>query len=162
MRRGLRQKIQHTRCKTQPRKEIVVGKPQVVETKYKAVQDRTDSALQDNGLHCSRNQKRACKITRITRSVMQLCGAAGTKILIFFIRIYQKAVSPLFPPCCRFEPSCSNYALAALQKHGLVRGVLLTICRLARCQPFCQGGFDPVPDEFHLRRTAPVKQDSDK
>ena len=139
-----------------------MGKPQVIETANKTVQDRTDTPLQDHELHCSRNKKRACQITCIARSVVRRCGTAGTQILIFFIRIYQKTLSPLLPECCRFEPTCSKYAVEALQKHGLARGLLLTICRLARCQPFCKGGFDPVPDDFHLRRNAPDKQDSDK
>ena len=162
MRCGLRQKIQHTRCETQPRKEIVVGKPQTLETGNKTVQDRTDSALQDHELYCPRHEKRACKIVGIARSAVRGCQDAGVKTLIFFIRIYQKTLSPLLPECCRFEPTCSRYAVEALQKHGLARGILLTIYRLARCQPFCKGGFDPVPDDFHLRRNAPVIQDSDK
>ena len=162
MRCGLRKKIQHTRCKTQPRKEIIVGKPQVIETANKTVQNCTDSKVQDHELHSTRNKKRACQAACIARSVVRACGTAGTKVLIFFIRIYQRAISPLFPACCRFEPTCSKYAVEALQKHGLVRGSLLTICRLARCQPFCKGGFDPVPNEFHLRRHAPKQQDTDK
>ena len=72
------------------------------------------------------------------------CGFfAGAVILL--IRVYQKLVAPLLPECCRFEPTCSHYAVQALQIHGLWKGTLLTIWRLMRCQPFCKGGYDPVP-----------------
>ena len=61
------------------------------------------------------------------------------------IRLYQKTISPWIPCCCRFTPSCSRYALEAYRRHGLWRGSWLTIWRLMRCQPFCRGGWDPVP-----------------
>lgn len=61
------------------------------------------------------------------------------------IRLYQRTLSRLLPPACRFEPSCSHYAFAALQQHRLPRALALTAWRLARCQPFCTGGCDPVP-----------------
>ncbi len=66
-------------------------------------------------------------------------------LLALPIRFYRRFLSPLLPPACRFHPSCSSYALQALQKHGALRGVRLTVWRLARCQPFHPGGFDPVP-----------------
>jgi putative membrane protein insertion efficiency factor len=61
------------------------------------------------------------------------------------IRFYRRFLSPLLPPACRFHPSCSVYALQALQRHGALRGTRLTLWRLLRCQPFHPGGFDPVP-----------------
>lgn len=66
------------------------------------------------------------------------------------IRAYQYIISPLFPSRCRYYPSCSNYALEALQKHGALKGSLLTAGRLARCHPWGGSGLDPVPDSFHL------------
>ena len=66
-------------------------------------------------------------------------------VLIFLVRGYQVAVSPLVPSTCRFMPSCSVYAVEALERHGALRGSWLTIRRLARCHPFCVGGYDPVP-----------------
>jgi len=60
------------------------------------------------------------------------------------IRAYQRFVSPLFPPSCRFTPSCSQYALLAIQKHGFLRGMLMGTMRVLRCNPFSKGGFDPV------------------
>jgi putative membrane protein insertion efficiency factor len=61
------------------------------------------------------------------------------------IRGYQLLLSPLFAGSCRFEPSCSRYAMSALEQHGLVRGAWLALRRLARCHPFGGSGLDPVP-----------------
>jgi putative membrane protein insertion efficiency factor len=61
------------------------------------------------------------------------------------IRGYQLLLSPLLPPSCRFTPSCSQYALEAVTRHGALRGTWLAARRLARCHPFHPGGFDPVP-----------------
>lgn len=61
------------------------------------------------------------------------------------LKLYKKFVSPLLPPACRFEPTCSEYAAEAVEFHGVGRGSWLTVKRLARCHPFCRGGFDPVP-----------------
>jgi hypothetical protein len=66
-------------------------------------------------------------------------------ILIFFIRTYQKLISPILGPRCRFYPTCSNYAITALKKHGIIKGGALSIKRLLRCHPFNKGGYDPVP-----------------
>lgn len=65
--------------------------------------------------------------------------------LIALLRLYQLAVSPWLPPACRFQPSCSAYAIEALQLHGVARGAWLAVKRLARCHPFSRGGYDPVP-----------------
>jgi len=66
-------------------------------------------------------------------------------LLIAFVRVYQKLISPLLPPSCRFEPSCSRYAVACLQTHGAMRGSLLSVRRLCKCHPFHPGGHDPPP-----------------
>lgn len=68
------------------------------------------------------------------------------RILIFFITLYRKYVSPLKPPCCRFTPTCSAYAIEALQKRGVIVGSLLAVWRILRCNPFSRGGYDPVPE----------------
>ncbi|MFR9620995.1 MAG: membrane protein insertion efficiency factor YidD [Rikenellaceae bacterium] len=61
------------------------------------------------------------------------------------ILIYRKAISPLLPPMCRYTPTCSQYALEALRKHGLLKGLWLTVKRLLRCHPWGGHGHDPVP-----------------
>ena len=67
------------------------------------------------------------------------------KILIAMIRGYQKYISPAFPRHCRFEPTCSQYAIEAIQKHGLWKGTGLAAWRILRCNPFCKSGYEPVP-----------------
>lgn len=67
------------------------------------------------------------------------------KTLAACIRSYQRVLSPALGTQCRFYPSCSNYSLQAIAEHGAVRGLLLTAARIARCNPLCAGGHDPVP-----------------
>ncbi|MCR5081058.1 MAG: membrane protein insertion efficiency factor YidD [Treponema sp.] len=67
------------------------------------------------------------------------------KFFIVLIRFYQICISPLFPPSCRFTPTCSNYALEAFRKYGPFKGLYLSVKRILRCNPFCKGGYDPVP-----------------
>ncbi|WP_106450589.1 membrane protein insertion efficiency factor YidD [Trichococcus alkaliphilus] len=74
------------------------------------------------------------------------------KIFIGLIRGYQKYISPLFPPSCRYYPTCSNYSVQAIQKHGAIKGSLMGISRILRCHPFVKGGYDPVPEQFSIRR----------
>jgi putative membrane protein insertion efficiency factor len=66
-------------------------------------------------------------------------------ILILFVRGYQVSLSHLLPAACRYYPSCSVYAIEALERYGAIRGTWLAMCRIARCNPFRPGGFDPVP-----------------
>ncbi|MCD6388699.1 MAG: membrane protein insertion efficiency factor YidD [Desulfobulbaceae bacterium] len=66
------------------------------------------------------------------------------RFLLFLIRMYRLLLSPLFPPSCRFTPSCSQYAMDAIHLHGVMRGLYLAIRRILRCHPFHPGGFDPV------------------
>jgi hypothetical protein len=69
-----------------------------------------------------------------------------SRFLQFLIRAYQVTISPYLGDHCRFTPSCSAYAMEAIQKHGALRGGWLAIKRIARCHPFCDGGYDPVPE----------------
>ncbi|MXZ00618.1 membrane protein insertion efficiency factor YidD [Candidatus Poribacteria bacterium] len=65
-------------------------------------------------------------------------------LLTYPIRFYKRFISPLFPPSCRFYPSCSQYAIEALEQYGMRKGCWLTIKRLAKCHPYHPGGFDPL------------------
>lgn len=67
------------------------------------------------------------------------------RVLVALVKAYQRILSPYLRPCCRFTPSCSRYAIEALEKHGALRGTGLAIWRVLRCNPFCKGGYDPVP-----------------
>jgi putative membrane protein insertion efficiency factor len=67
-------------------------------------------------------------------------------LLIRLVRFYQIFISPFFPPSCRFEPTCSQYAIEAIQTHGALKGGWMALRRIGRCNPFCEGGFDPVPE----------------
>jgi uncharacterized protein len=98
-----------------------------------------------------------CVVRRISRgsgaALPQSCQIRrllGTSTLmralaLFFLRAYKKLISPWLPPMCRFEPTCSVYAMEAISKYGVLRGSWLALRRLLRCQPFHPGGWDPVP-----------------
>ncbi|MGH9556424.1 MAG: membrane protein insertion efficiency factor YidD [Terriglobales bacterium] len=73
-------------------------------------------------------------------------------LLTGLLRAYQRLVSPLLPPACRYLPTCSEYALEALERHGVVRGGILAVGRILRCHPFVRGGYDPV--DPNLKRIA--------
>ncbi len=74
-----------------------------------------------------------------------------TKIALWLVRSYQRRVSPLLPPVCRFYPSCSEYARQALERYGFLRGSWMALRRVARCHPFNPGGYDPVPSPDGVR-----------
>ncbi|HJM83504.1 MAG TPA: membrane protein insertion efficiency factor YidD [Nitrospinota bacterium] len=67
------------------------------------------------------------------------------RVIIFLIRVYKLALSPLMPPACGYYPSCSQYAKEALERYGIFRGGIMAFRRLLRCTPFHKGGYDPVP-----------------
>ena len=73
-------------------------------------------------------------------------------ILIVFIKFYRHAISPYLPKACRFTTTCSVYAIEAIGKFGAIRGSLLSMYRILRCNPFCRGGYDPVPEKFTFKR----------
>ena len=73
-------------------------------------------------------------------------------IMIWLIGLYRKYISPLKPPCCRFTPTCSAYAIEAFQKRGFFVGFALTVWRILRCNPFSKGGYDPVPEGNRRKR----------
>ncbi len=80
-------------------------------------------------------------------SVRAEVSRAGRRAVGLAIRGYQIALSPLLGPMCRFEPTCSRYTAEAVERHGVLRGLVLGVRRLLRCHPFHPGGFDPVPEE---------------
>lgn len=84
-------------------------------------------------------------------------------VCIWLVRFYQKILSPLKrKPCCRFVPTCSSYAIEAFQKRGFFIGMILSVWRILRCNPFCVGGYDPVPEKglrYKGSREIPIPSD---
>lgn len=72
-------------------------------------------------------------------------------LVLGLIKFYRKFISPLFPPKCKYYPTCSTYALEAVRRYGAVRGTALSVWRILRCNPWSLGGIDPVPDKFTFR-----------
>jgi uncharacterized protein len=95
-----------------------------------------------------------CAGVRALRAVMGLPRI----VVVALLRLYRLVVSPLYGPTCRFYPSCSAYALEAVERHGVLRGGYLAVRRLLRCHPWNPGGVDPVPP---VRGTAPAAGDAD-
>lgn len=86
----------------------------------------------------------------LTRGISLLLFPVGFILrlpLLILIQIYKRALSPFLPPACRFEPTCSVYTYQALMSHGFLKGSLLGVFRILRCQPMCAGGYDPVPEQ---------------
>jgi putative membrane protein insertion efficiency factor len=76
---------------------------------------------------------------------MRFMRSLPKRMLLWLIRFYRAAISPTHAPCCRFTPTCSQYALEAVEKYGAVKGGWLALRRILRCNPLCKGGYDPVP-----------------
>ena len=68
------------------------------------------------------------------------------RVLIAILRFYKRRISPLLPDACIYTPTCSEYAMEAIEKHGVLKGTGLVIWRVLRCNPFAKGGYDPVPE----------------
>lgn len=73
-------------------------------------------------------------------------------LFITIIKVYQKFISPMTPPTCRFYPTCSHYGLEAYQRFGAIKGSFLTIKRILKCHPFHPGGLDPVPEKKNINK----------
>lgn len=72
------------------------------------------------------------------------------KVAVLILRGYKWAISPMLPPSCRYVPTCSEYAMEAMDRFGIFRGGVMALCRVLRCHPFVKGGYDPVPQEPSL------------
>ena len=83
------------------------------------------------------------------------------RLCIALIRGYQKFISPAKPPCCRFTPTCSAYAIEAFEKRGFFAGLILSLYRILRCNPFCRAGYDPVPERGFRPFSRTQEEDED-
>lgn len=97
----------------------------------------------------ARKSEPSSESTSDARPVPSLSRDALTSLLatslIFLIRAYQRLVSPMLAPTCRFHPTCSSYSVEAIRKYGPFGGIIRALARLGRCHPFHEGGYDPVP-----------------
>ena len=143
----MQQKIQSAcRC-PQPCKTIDVGELPDVETGTLPVSHFADTSTENDGVQPDAGNGRITKDScqRASTDKSRTSIAAGIAVLL--IKFYQKAISPWLPCQCRFEPSCSHYAVDAYRKRGFWAGSILTAWRLMRCQPFGKSGYDPVPEK---------------
>ena len=143
----MRQKILHPGCSPQSGKASGLGEFPHVEAGNKTRQNcvHTPPTHQASEVcRCSAGNEKTAEKAANAPELGRLSKAA-IALPVMLIRLYQIAISPWLGACCRFTPSCSNYALNAFKTHGFWRGGMLTAFRLLRCQPFCKGGHDPVP-----------------
>ncbi|WAM11578.1 membrane protein insertion efficiency factor YidD [Rhodococcus sp. JS3073] len=117
-----------------------------------------------SALHESRAN--TAEATSSASSAWKSVRALPARTLIFFIELYRTYVSPLRMPTCRFMPTCSEYAVESLRTHGVIKGLFLTVVRLAKCAPWHPGGWDPVParHDRHAggRRCCPANVDEQR
>ena len=147
----MRKKIFASCCAQKPGKKIIMGKFQASSSADTSVRDHNDSALSHTLFENAAGEGGACCSSAAGRSFFR--GFADWRnplnwfscLCTLLIRWYQLCVSPLFPPCCRFSPTCSAYALTAFREHPPWKALLLTVWRLLRCNPWSRGGYDPVP-----------------
>jgi len=143
----MQQKIQSAGGCPQPGTTVDVGELPDVETGTLPVSHIADTAPENAKIQPDGSNCRTCRDTCRIASACKTRHSFAAGVMIFLIRIYQKAISPYLPCQCRFEPSCSHYAVEAFKKRGFWMGTLLTIWRLMRCQPFGKSGYDPVPEK---------------
>lgn len=155
----MQQKVQSAGGCPQPGKTVDVGELPDVETGTLPVSHIADTAQKDAEIRPDAGDKGIIRNFERTASTCPARHSLAAGAMIFLIRIYQKAISPYLPCQCRFEPSCSHYAVDAFRKRGFWMGVLLTAWRLMRCQPFGKSGYDPVPEKGFGRTENPKTQE---
>ncbi len=97
----------------------------------------------------------------VANSNQSLARKAGVRIVLFPVFVYRALISPMFKPSCRFYPTCSAYAVEAIEKHGVIKGCLLSVRRISSCHPWSgKSGHDPVPKDFTMSRRIRYKTDA--
>ena len=142
----MRKEIQQQGSGTKPGSQISLGVISSTEGKSSNCSPGNDSPKIHHDCKtagCSGGSSESITQGKDNRRVMDYLSISGLMILL--VILYQKIVSPWIPVRCRFAPTCSHYAIEALKIHGIFKGSALAVWRLLRCQPFCNGGFDPVP-----------------
>lgn len=142
----MRKKIQHAGGCSKSGKAAAVGKLPSAQTSYQFRAHGHDTTAENLPTETAGGRERPALFVGKSRNLGGLAAWLNpVNWLLLLIYLYQKTVSPYLPECCRFTPTCSQYAVEALKVHGLWYGTLLVCWRLLRCQPFCKGGYDPVP-----------------
>lgn len=102
------------------------------------------------------------KVWKLVARALRLAGKPLEWVLMGMIRVYQLAISPLLPKTCRFYPSCSQYMIEAIRQRGPLIGLVKGIWRIMRCNPFCEGGYDPVQPPESNEGPPPGGEDADE
>ena len=142
----MREKIQQVSRKKESGQKTSVGVVPITEgTNFTRTPDHDTSTT--NCCPKATGRRETIKKTALEgRFIQRISSCLNPKnILLAAVKLYHLCISPWFPPCCRFQPTCSNYAQEALHEHGLIKGLILSFLRIIRCHPFCKGGHDPVP-----------------
>ena len=155
----LQQKVRYPGGKTEPGKASAERSSQADRNRIcQTVHAHTDSAEKYSGSQDAGCEKCIGTLSEPGRTSHQRKDSYLIIPFIILITFYRRFISPLFPPCCRFYPTCSAYGIMALRTHGLCKGTILTVWRILRCNPFNRGGFDPVPPRGAWR---PEKSDKE-
>ncbi|MBN1592668.1 MAG: membrane protein insertion efficiency factor YidD [Candidatus Coatesbacteria bacterium] len=118
---------------------VICARPSIADKRFGDVLDDLGRALGRLSRTSKRQDPKRASARDVASKVLSLP-------IIFALILYKRTVSPFMSPCCRFEPTCSEYAITAYRRHNILRATGLAIARLLRCQPFCKGGYDPVPE----------------
>ena len=143
----MQQKIQSVIGDKKPGAPVALGELPDVEARSCGLPDSADTPQENAEVQPGSDDQGNCGNTCRSGSSSSGSCSFAARVLIGAVNFYRRFISPWFPPCCRFTPSCSAYAIEALKKHGFRTGSCLTVWRLLRCHPFCRGGYDPVPDK---------------
>ena len=150
----MRQEVLHKGSGPQSGTEVGLGEFQASETGDQTVSSGVHSASAHQAGQVCRCDARDGKTAEEAPADPGLgrLSRAAIVLPLLLIKIYQLTLSPYIGQCCRFTPSCSRYAAEAYKTWGFWRGTILTVYRLLRCQPFCRGGYDPVPQRKRVSR----------
>ena len=161
MRSDLQPEVQPQSRGSQSGAAAVVGEFPTSETGNDPVPHPADPPPQTDGVRPDPDHRGTDEAAGRARSLVSRLSRLPALGAIGSIRVYQILISPWLPVRCRFRPTCSQYAIEAFRKRGFLAGVVLTAWRLLRCQPFCKGGYDPVP-ERGFRRVAGADDPEEK
>ncbi len=148
VKRGMERKMGRVACNQPQRDKKRSGPQQKVKPSWAIAASWTGSS---NDVMPAANEMAAIRRREAVQNnkglatVFHLLSGCLTQTMLFSIRLYQILISPIFPTSCRFHPSCSRYCMEAVERHGPIRGTILSLARISKCHPWHPGGYDPVP-----------------